>query len=141
MTLSKTTALVFVALTLGACTQTTGSIIPSNTLLFKKQKPASPHDGRWIGRYTITQGDPQCPQRGVLNMQIQNGEVYAKTTMKRYVSRWQGDIMGDTVVGQTERKDAVSGTGTFNGTFTKTYAKGTWKSKACHGTWDANRVQ
>ena len=125
---------------LTGCSQNSGSFIPSTDIFTKKIVPSA-YDGRWIGSYTLIKGDPSCPRRGVMNVQVEGGVLYAKTIMNRYVSRWQGEIKGDTVTGETERKDAVSGTGTFTGQMSETYAQGHWKSKICYGTWDATKAQ
>ena len=107
--------------------------------IFGQERPATPNDGHWIGSYTFTKGDPLCPQRGVLNIQVQGGIFYGKTIMNKYVSHWQGEIVNDMVTGYNERKDTVSQAGTFEGTFSKDYAMGTWESKVCEGTWELKK--
>ena len=134
----KTIALITTAVLLTAC-GTTNPFVQKN--VFGQKRPMTPNDGHWIGSYTFTKGDPYCPQRGVLNIQVQGGIFFGKTTMNKFVSRWHGEIVNNVVAGETERKDTVSRAGTFEGTFSETTATGTWQSKACEGTWDLTKSQ
>lgn len=128
------------AIILVGCAGNPGSIVPGNNI-FTKDRKASQYDGRWVGHYTLVKGDSSCPKQGPMNIQVERGILYAKTTMNGYVSRWQGEIVGNTVTGETERKDTISGTGTFKGTMANKVAEGMWNSKVCSGTWRADRVK